>query len=245
MIACAYLRKSVAGRLATDDQSIQRGIIEKMAADNNDTIARWYTADWGVSGHRSKLDKRTDYAALIAAVRSGEVRAIYAYMPDRIARSTSSAATLWDACEDDGQPTIYTQGETYRTSNPRDRGRFFDDIEDGAKEWNKIQRRNLDTKSDSRDHILTCQLLGRPHKGKCDDRCRPGEHCERKHDLGAAPPYGSKPGETPVAAIIEAYRTTGSFTRPAKSLTDAGISLAGVRSGRTSPFRRSCVGRSS
>lgn len=223
MISIAYLRRSISGGHATDEQEAQLAIVTALAERDGRTIDRVYAADWGVSGGRKSIGKRFDYARMIQDVRSGQVAAIYAYDADRLARSTKDGMDLWNACEDDGQPIIVTDRRVYRTDDPSDRGRFVQDVENAAYELDRTTKRSRNTKSFLRDHALSCTKPPRPHRAKCSTiGCHDTTHCTYAHVLGGREFYGDRPGED-IGAVVAAYRSEGSFRAAATKLTAEGV----------------------
>ena len=148
----AYLRKSVAGRADMDrSMDLQRAAVEALATRDGVTVSKVYAADWGRSGGRASRDKRSDMAALITAVRAGDVSAVYAYSLDRLARDTEYGLTLWNACADQSVPIITDSGR-YDTTDPADRMRYVITMEMATGELDRITKRNRDVKTRAREN---------------------------------------------------------------------------------------------
>jgi DNA invertase Pin-like site-specific DNA recombinase len=194
----AYLRKSVRGRDEQDrSRDVQAGAVAALAARDGVTIARTYDGDWGRSGGRSGRDKRADMKELIAAIRAGDVSALYAYSLDRLARDTEYAMTLWNACADQGVPII-VDGMSYDTSDGGAEFHYTILAAQSKVELDKITKRNRDVKARAR---ITGTSLGGPDV------------------YGSDPKH---PGEDP-AVVVAAYREAGSFLGAARSLRAAGV----------------------
>lgn len=98
----AYVRRSAAGEDNPGDASREvqeQAIRDMIARDGHNGDVAWFV-DWGRSADESKLAKRTEYAAMLRAVESGEVSTIYAYAMDRLHRSVIETGKLMIACRD-------------------------------------------------------------------------------------------------------------------------------------------------
>jgi DNA invertase Pin-like site-specific DNA recombinase len=104
MPAFAYYRKSSVHDPERDTSyQTQERETQELAAFHKDTIER-VLVDWNVSGRRESLSKRKAYAALIAAIESGECTAVYSYSLSRLGRSVSQLSALFDLCKDKSVP---------------------------------------------------------------------------------------------------------------------------------------------
>lgn len=74
----AYIRVSGRGQ----DYAMQRDAIERCAAARGDTIARWYEEK-----RHAKTTERAELAAMREGARRGEIRRLYVFRLDRLARS--------------------------------------------------------------------------------------------------------------------------------------------------------------
>jgi hypothetical protein len=227
-VAVAYIRRSVEQRRPedTDGGAGQRAEIAALAERHGDVVDHFEARDWGISGQREKREKRVGMADILTAIAAGEVSALYAYSVDRLARDDAYGLTLRDACEDARVPVHTKLDGSFDFTDDRDRDYWGRKVTDAANMGRRYTRVNLDTKEAGRRHMAECQKAGRPHNGKCDSRCAPGEHCAYKHDLGGKLAYGHDPAGHPAedpAVVVEAYRAELSYNGAMRRLTDAGV----------------------
>jgi Resolvase, N terminal domain len=233
----AYIRRSVEKRRPEDRDggAGQRAEIAALAERLGEVIAPAdvYAGDWNISGQRDKRDARKAMAAILAAIRAGEITAVYAYAVDRLARDDAYGLTIRDACEDAGVLVHTKLDGSFDMSDERDRDYWGRKVTDAAVGGRRYTRVNQDTKEEARRHIwgdpatgrLPCPKLGRTHKHDCDHRCIPGEHCAYAHTLGGKPVYGHDPDRPAedAAVVVAAYREAKSYLGAVRKLNDAGV----------------------
>jgi DNA invertase Pin-like site-specific DNA recombinase len=120
----AYIRRSVTRKGDSGDVSreFQTDKVRALAGDDagNLTIL---DGDWGVSAGTDSTHKRLAFLGLIERIEAGGVSHLYAYSPDRLARSVEWAARLVNACRRAGVPITTTAG-TVAPDDPSARSMF-------------------------------------------------------------------------------------------------------------------------
>lgn len=215
-----YLRRSVERdkQVADKDKGAQqRADNAAQASRDGGIIARTFDGDWGISGGRDKRDKREAMKDLIAAIKRGEVSAIYVHTTDRLARDVEYGMTLWNACKDAG--TLIRPGA--QRFDPRAPGMlqwWVNILAQAEEDLDRMTRKTQDVQDWLGDHADTCKLPGRPHRGRCHlIGCLDTTHCKYAHRRGRRR-YGELPGES-VAKVLETFDAIGSFLGTAKALT--------------------------
>lgn len=107
----AYIRRSVVRRADPGDLSreVQVDIVRTLAGADANRL-RIVDQDWGKSGANDETDKRLAFLDLIASIERREVSTLYAYLADRLARSTEWSARLLNACERAGTMIVTAEG---------------------------------------------------------------------------------------------------------------------------------------
>jgi DNA invertase Pin-like site-specific DNA recombinase len=120
----AYIRRSVARRGDPGDVSreFQTDKVRALAGDDGATL-RIIDGDWGRSASTDKTNLRTAFLALMDDIEAGSVSHLYAYSPDRLARSVEWTARLVNACRRAGVPITTTAG-TVAPDDPAARAMF-------------------------------------------------------------------------------------------------------------------------
>ncbi|HEY8869279.1 MAG TPA: recombinase family protein [Candidatus Limnocylindrales bacterium] len=198
----AYIRRSVASRGDPGDQSreFQTDKVRQLAGPDADRL-HILDGDWGRSASTDKTGLRTAFLSLIEDVEAGAVSHVFAYSPDRLARSVEWSARLVNACRRAGVPITTTAG-TVGPADPGARMLFnvFAAMNENALE--AMEQKARDTIGNRRKRNLAAGLAANAGMGR--------------------KPYGAMPGED-VGAILDAFRRTGSFLGTCKALTAAGI----------------------
>jgi DNA invertase Pin-like site-specific DNA recombinase len=155
--------------------------------------------DWDRSGDEAKLSRRTEFARLLRAVAAGEVAVLYGAKLDRLGRSIVGTSRLLAACKDhDVTVKTVAEGDLSDDGNPA-RWAFTTLISF----FSEYELRMAKSRS----------------QGAAAARRRRGDHM-------GPPPYGYRvtagklvpePSQ-PIAAVLEAFRTAGSFNGAAAIL---------------------------
>lgn len=111
--AIGYIRKSRVdtrrkGAISREQQVEAIKAMARREGDDPDAIE--WIEDWGRSGAIDKQHLRQGFAALEAAVKSGNVQTIYAYNMSRLARSLETLARLANLCEEHNVALKCTDG---------------------------------------------------------------------------------------------------------------------------------------
>lgn len=120
----AYIRRSVARRGDPGDVSreFQTDKVRALANGDGPTL-RIIDGDWGRSASTDKTGLRTAFLALLEEIETGQVSHVYAYSPDRLARSVEWSARLVNACRRAGVSITTTAG-TVAPDDPAARAMF-------------------------------------------------------------------------------------------------------------------------
>jgi DNA invertase Pin-like site-specific DNA recombinase len=120
----AYIRRSVARRGDPGDISreFQTEKVRALANGDGPTL-RIIDGDWGRSASTDKTAQRTAFLALLEDIEQGRVSHVYAYSPDRLARSVEWSARLVNACRRAGASITTTAG-TVAPDDPAARAMF-------------------------------------------------------------------------------------------------------------------------
>jgi DNA invertase Pin-like site-specific DNA recombinase len=200
MTALAYIRKSSApgnGSISFDMQVRQT---RELAARHGDELPE-VLSDMAVSGGSTR--RRPDYARLVQAIEGGRTRTIYSFALSRLARSVIDFADLLEKCRKHGVTVrLVQEGQIdYSTAT----GRGFANM---AAVFAQMEREIAAER-------MTAAVAERRERGDA---------------MGQAP-YGYKiangrvvrrKGEKP-AAVIAAFRQTGTFGGTARLLNKQGI----------------------
>lgn len=206
----AYIRRSVARRGDPGDVSREFQTEKVRALANGDGAAlRIIDGDWGKSAATDKVDQRLAFLSMLDAIERGDVSHVYAYSPDRLARSVEWSARLVNICRRAGVGITTTAG-TVAPDDPAARAMF---------------------------HMLAVMNetaldeMERKAKASVESRARRG-------DVLGQRPYGEvrtlKSGdvvgkdENP-ALVVAAFREAGSYFGAARLLNERGVP---ARSGR-------------
>lgn len=195
MTAYAYLRKSVV-RVddPTNSAEAQEAAVRAMAARYGDVLsAETILSDWDKSGRLGR-DKRPGYDALWQAIEAGTCTALYSYSLSRLGRSVSELSRLFEACAARSVPLRLT-ADSVDTSTAS--GRMTANILASVAAF----------EADVQGERLRASYAAKSARG------------ER---IGTVPYYGDKPGED-AAAVLAAFRSTGSYNAAAKLLNERGV----------------------
>jgi len=228
----AYLRRSDADDGSPGDVSraVQERAIAVLAAADGFTGPVPMFVDWAKSADEEKIEKRTEYARMLAEVKSGRVTDIYAYAMDRLHRSTVLTGQLMRACVEH-HVRIVTEREGEVSEATPDK-------------WLQVTIRA--TFSEYELRVMKARA-----RANTDRRIARG-------DFVGGVPYGSMVvnyrlvdnPEEDVSAVVEAYERTGAFLAAAKLLnTDPDLRrrapmraetqlLAIIRNPASTPARR-------
>jgi DNA invertase Pin-like site-specific DNA recombinase len=155
--------------------------------------------DWDRSGDEAKVSRRTEFARLLRAVAAGEVACLYGAKLDRLGRSIVGTSRLLAACKDnDVRVVTVAEGDLSDDGNPA-RWAFTTLISF----FSEYELRMAKARS----------------QGSAAARRRRGDHM-------GPPPYGYRVAggklvpepSQPVAAVLDAFRTAGSFNGAASIL---------------------------
>lgn len=120
----AYIRRSVARRGDPGDVSREFQTTKVRDLANGDGARlRIIDGDWGRSAATDKTNLRTAFLELLEDIERGAVSHVYAYSPDRLARSVEWSARLINACRRAGVPITTTAG-TVAPDDPAARAMF-------------------------------------------------------------------------------------------------------------------------
>ena len=120
----AYIRRSVARRGDPGDVSreFQTGKVRALANGDGPRL-RILDGDWGRSAATDKTEQRTAFLGMLEEIEAGRISHVYAYSPDRLARSVEWSARLVNACRRAGVPITTTAG-TVAPDDPAARAMF-------------------------------------------------------------------------------------------------------------------------
>jgi len=187
MTAYGYVRKSV---MRDDDTTmspaVQRERIEALAASHGDKNIV-VLEDLGISG--AKIEERTSYMEIVAAIESGEATAVYAYDLSRLHRNLKESLHFFDLAAEHGV-AVRLVAESIDTSTAT--GEMMRNVLASMNQWmSKI------TSSKVKATFAAKRARG-------------------DTDLGGHF-YGTRDGED-IDAVVSAYVTTESFSRAARVL---------------------------
>lgn len=220
MTAYGYVRKSVMSDDSTTlSPAVQRERVTALAkAHGDDDIT--ILEDLDVSG--AKVEERRDYVRLVRAIEGGEASAVYAYDLSRLHRNTEEALRFFRLAGEHGVTVRMVEGNI-DTSGPT--GELVLTVLSAMNAWTsrvtsaKIKA-SLQRKRDNGD-----PLGGRPY-GDVRTVTTAVNGVEHTRTVGT---------DDDPAAVVEAYRETGSFLRAAKRLDAAKVPTRNGRSLGWSP----------
>lgn len=162
--------------------------------------------DLGRSGGRGKEHRRKGYQQVLGDVEAGTVGAVYAKALSRLGRSTQELHRFADLCNKHGVKIVTSKEGTLDPGTPTGKLTF------GVFALFAEFERDLRVEAAYENNAA---------------------RLSRGDTLGRSP-YGSKEGENP-AAVMDAYRATGSLMAAARQLNDSGLRapLGGLWHGRT------------
>jgi DNA invertase Pin-like site-specific DNA recombinase len=200
----AYLRKSSVRDPARDTSpDTQEREIRALAARHGDEIvADAMLADWDVSGRAEFTPKRTGYHRLFGAVDSGECAVVYSYSLSRLGRSTAELAKLFDLCAARKVP-VRLVVDSVDTSTAS--GRMLANILASVAQFEAevASERTRASYETRRERAIS-------------------EGRDPVEAVRSSPRYGDRPADDP-AAVLAAYRETGSFSKAAALLNRQGV----------------------
>ncbi len=131
----AYRRRSKVEAASPGDVSrdTQMNAIRARAGIDGHNGDMLVLEDWGKSGRRAKVAKRTEYGRLLAMVERGEVSTIYAYNWSRLGRSTRDLLALADLCRDHDTAIVTATSQSVDPSSAD--GRMLLTILTAVDEW--------------------------------------------------------------------------------------------------------------
>ena len=195
MAAYAYLSKSVSKDVSREvSHEVQEAAVKALAERHGDNGGTMVIlSDWNVSGQKG-ADKRPAYRELLDAIADGRCTALYCYNLSRLARSVQELTRLVADCKARNIP-IRLSGDSLDTSTASGMLLF---------------------------HVLAALAqftsdLAREAKYATDEA-----RIARGLKPSATPLYGERPGESP-AAVLDAFRTAGSYAGAAKILNGSGV----------------------
>ncbi len=207
---CAYIRRSVARRGDPGDISreFQTEKVRALAGDDGASL-RIIDQDWGRSASTDKTDKRLAFLEMLAAIERGEISHVYAYSPDRLARSAEWSTRLVNACRRASVPITTTAG-TVAPDDPGARMMF-----------NMLAVMN-ETTLDEMERKARASVGARRDRGDLIGPRPYGEVRTRRDGVVVGA------DENP-ALVVETFREAGSYHRAAQLLNERHVPS---RSGR-------------
>jgi DNA invertase Pin-like site-specific DNA recombinase len=200
----AYIRRSVARRGDPGDVSREFQTDKVRALANGDGPAlRIIDADWGISAGTDKTGQRLAFLAMLDEIERGAISHVYAYSPDRLARSVEWAARLVNVCRRADVPITTTAG-TVAPDDPSARAMF-----------NMLAVMN-ETALDEMERKAQASVGARRNRG----------------DVIGQRPYGEvrtlRDGrvvgtDEDVALIVATFREAGSYFGAARLLNERGV----------------------
>lgn len=192
----AYLRKSSVRDLATSfgPETQEREVRNLARRFGDDGGSLKVLADWDISGAGKYTHKRKAYLELVEDVKAGKASAVYSYSLSRLGRSVQELTRLFDLCAEKGVP-IRLVADSVDTSTPS--GRMT------ATVLAAIAQFESEVASERR------------HAQNETKRARGMSLRTRRR-------YGEGEGEDP-QRVLDTFRETGSYSRTAKLLNEAGL----------------------
>lgn len=217
MTAFGYIRKSVMSDDSTTlSPAVQRERVTALAkAHGDDAITS--LEDLDVSG--AKVEERRDYMRLVRAIEGGEADAVYAYDLSRLHRNTAEALRFFRLAEDHGVVVRMVEGNI-DTSGPT--GELVLTVLSAMNAWTSRVTSAKIKATMARKRANGERLGGRPYGDA------------RTITLADGTTRTVGVGED-AAAVVDAYRETGSFFRAAKRLDAAKLPTRNGRSRGWSP----------
>jgi DNA invertase Pin-like site-specific DNA recombinase len=197
----AYIRRSVARRGDPGDVSreFQTEKVRSLANGDGPTL-RILDGDWGKSAATDKVNHRLAFLAMLEDIEAGRVSHVYAYAPDRLARSVEWAARLVNVCRRAGVPITTTAG-TVAPDDPAARAMF-----------NMLAVMN-ETALDEMEHKARSSIDVRRNRGDTIGQRPYGEVRTRKDGVVVG-------ADEDAAVVLDAFREAGSYFGAARILND-------------------------
>ena len=194
MPAYAYLRKSSVHDPSREvSHHVQEASVRELAKRHHDNGKTLVLlSDWDKSG-RLGADKRPGYRALLNALESGQCTAVYSYSLSRLGRSVPELSRLIADCDKRGVPV-----------------RIAVDAVDTSTASGRLLTHVLASVAAFEADVASERVRG-AHAAKL----------ARGEKIGTAKEYGDKPGED-AAAVLAAFRETGSYSGAARILNEQG-----------------------
>jgi len=204
MTAVAYIRRSASEESPVSEE-LQRETVARLAADNGHTIDQPIYRDWGRSGG---AEDRPQYLAMLERIERGDVKAVYAYDQDRLARSNWLFAGLLRLADLHGFAVITPAGDL--TDDSRRDFAEMRGVMDGA-ELRKMKRR--------------AKAIDAKQRKRKDDRGVPPFGYEMKPREKRSPERVEfvKVDPDAIEHVIEAYRAAGTFLGAVRALNTEGF----------------------
>jgi DNA invertase Pin-like site-specific DNA recombinase len=197
----AYLRRSKVETNSPGDISYadQEAGIRALAHRDGFNGELHMFVDWDRSGDEAKVARRTEFTRLLRAVAAGEIAVLYGAKLDRLGRSIIGTSRLLAACKDrDVRVVTVAEGDLSDDGNPA--------------RWAYTTLISFFSEYELR-------MAKARSQGSATARRRRGDHM-------GPPPYGYRVAggklvpepSQPVAAVLDAFRTAGSFNGAASIL---------------------------
>jgi DNA invertase Pin-like site-specific DNA recombinase len=220
MPAFGYVRKSVMTDEKTLSPQVQEERVRALAASKGDHDIIILNQDLDVSG--SKVEEREDYMRLVAAIESGEATAVYAFDLSRLHRNTQEALRFFALAEEHHVPVTLVEGNI-DTRGPT-----------GTLVLTVLAAMNAWTSQITSVKIKATMAMKRANGEPLGGR-RYGEVRTIELKDGTTRTVGADDNPQ---AVVEAYRSTRSFFRAARILSDAKVP---TRNGRAKGWSPSAV----
>ena len=224
MVAAAYIRRSHAGE-ADISRKVQHDTVQRLAEQHGQTIGRVYE-DWGRSGLAPDgvgdtlediLSHRRQAREMMQAVARGEVKAIFAYRQDRLARDSFTVHLMCRVAKRARVPIIIPRGDiTAREQALLTAVEGGMDQEEGTRGKDRGEHA-LDTMRGRGDDFGPAPLGWTKVRLVEDGVNSRGEPAK----AGARVLVRSDPDRT--ARIVALFREIGSYNAAARRLNDEGI----------------------
>jgi DNA invertase Pin-like site-specific DNA recombinase len=197
----AYLRRSKVELNSPGDISYadQEAGIRALAHRDGFNGELHMFVDWDRSGDEAKVARRTEFTRLLRAVAAGEIAVLYGAKLDRLGRSIIGTSRLLAACKDrDVRVVTVAEGDLSDDGNPA--------------RWAYTTLISFFSEYELR-------MAKARSQGSATARRRRGDHM-------GPPPFGYRVAagklvpepSQPVAAVLDAFRTAGSFNGAASIL---------------------------
>lgn len=218
MTAFGYIRKSRMDEdSTTSSPAVQEARIRALAAGRDADIV--IVSDLNVSGGKA-MDHRPAFAEIVRSIEDGSCTAVYAYDLSRLFRNLKEQIAFFEMTQARGIPVRLAEGEVTEVSGAT--GELMLNVLGSMNQW---MRKNTSEK-------IKASLAAKRANGERLGG-RPYGHV-RTTTLADGTTRTVGDGED-AAAVVDAYRETGSFFRAAKQLDAAKLPTRNGRSRGWSP----------